>query len=336
MEVAQPTKLVIGASGFLGSHVTRQLVERGERVRVLVRPSSSTAALDHLDVEIRRAELTDGDAIREAMIGCDVVFHCVVDTRAFLYNPEELFKTNVDGLRNVLDAAAGADLAKFVFTSTIGTIGLSADGSPGTEDDQFNWAKQGGEYIRSRVMAENLVLDYARDKGLPAVAMCVSNTYGPGDYAPSQHGKLILDAAAGRGTVYALDLSAEVVGIEDAAAAMLLAAERGRAGERYIISESYMSQHELYQTAADATSAAAPRGVPLAVFRVLGLVGDGIRFLTHKDLSLCSLCIRLLTLPGQLDHSKAEQELGWHPTPTSGHILKAVEFYREQGMLARS
>jgi dihydroflavonol-4-reductase len=330
------TMLVIGASGFLGSHVTRQLVERGDRVRVLVRPSSSTVAFDDLDVDVHRGELTDVEAIHKAIIGCDVVFHCVVDTRAFLYKPEELFKANVDGLRTVLDAAVGADLTKFVFTSTIGTIGLSADGSPGTEDDRFNWTEQGGEYIRSRVMAENMVLEYARDKGLPAVAMCVSNTYGPGDYAPTMHGGLIIDAAAGRRTVYALDLSAEVVGVEDAAAAMLLAAERGRVGERYIISESYMSQRELYETAAEATSAPSPRGVPLAAFRALGLVGDGVRFLTHKDLRLCSLCIRLLTLPGQLEHSKAERELGWHPTPTRDHILRAVEFYRKRGMLART
>ncbi len=330
--MAGSTTLVIGASGFLGSHVTRQLADRGDQVRVLVRHSSSTEAFDDLNVEIHRGDVADIEALRKAMVDCKVVYHCVVDVRAFLYRPDELFATNVDGLRNVLDAALEADLDKFVFTSTIGTIGVEADGSVATEESSFNWAKEGGEYIRSRVMAEELVFKYVREHDLPAVAMCVSNTFGPGDYAPTMHGALLIDAAAGRRPIY-IRLSAEVVGVEDAAAAMLLAAERGTVGDRYIISERYLSQHELYQTAADVAGAAAPRGVPMAVFRVLGLAGDGVRLLTHKDVRLCSLCIRLLTLPGQLDHSKAERELGWHPTPIHDHIRKAVEFYRERDML---
>lgn len=136
------------------------------------------------------------------MVDCKVVYHCVVDVRAFLYRPDELFATNVDGLRNVLDAALEADLDKFVFTSTIGTIGVEADGSVATEESSFNWAKEGGEYIRSRVMAEELVFKYVREHDLPAVAMCVSNTFGPGDYAPTMHGALLIDAAAGRRPIY--------------------------------------------------------------------------------------------------------------------------------------
>lgn len=134
-------KLVIGASGFLGSHVTRQLVERGDDVRVLIRKTSSTKGISDLAVEYRYGDIFDDQALREAMDGCDVVFYCVVDARAWLRDPAPLFETNVEGLRHVLDAAVEANLKRFVFTSTIGTIALSDDG-PATEDLPFNSARQ--------------------------------------------------------------------------------------------------------------------------------------------------------------------------------------------------
>lgn len=142
-------KLVIGASGFLGSHVTRQLVQRGDDVRVMVRETSSTKGISDLHVEYRYGDIFDDAALRDAMAGCDVVFYCVVDTRAWLRDPAPLFETNVDGLRHVLDAAVHADLKRFVFTSTIGTVALSDDG-PATEDQPFNWYELGGGYIQSQ------------------------------------------------------------------------------------------------------------------------------------------------------------------------------------------
>src|SRR3954451_21871802 len=117
------TKLVIGASGFLGSHVTRQLVEAGENVRVMVRPTSSTRAIDDLDVEVRHGDIFDLDTLRAAMAHCAVVYYCVVDARPWLHDPTPMYRTNVEGLRNVLNAAVDAHLTRFVFTSSIGTIG---------------------------------------------------------------------------------------------------------------------------------------------------------------------------------------------------------------------
>ena len=171
-------KLVIGASEFVGSHVTRHLVEGGENVRVMLRKTSSTKGIDDLDVERHYGDIFDDDALRAAMAGCDVVYYCVVDARMWLRDPAPLFRTNVEALRHVLDAAVDADLKRFVFTSTIGTL-ASDHGRLVTEDDQFNWHGVGGPYAESRVEAENLVLAHARDKGLPAVAMCISTTYGP-------------------------------------------------------------------------------------------------------------------------------------------------------------
>lgn len=251
--MAEAKKLVIGASGFLGSHVTHRLVRRGDDVRVLLRRTSSTQAIDDLEVERHYGDVFDDDALRTAMSGVDDdVFYCVVDARAWLRDPAPLFRTNVEGLQHVLDVAVASDLRRFVFTSSIATIGIPAEDRPATEQDGFNWADRSGGYIQSRVAAENLVLRYARERGLPAVALCISNTYGPGDFAPTPHGKQISVAAAGKLPFYVKGWDSEVVGVEDAAAALLLAAEKGRNGERYIISERAMSACELYETAAEA------------------------------------------------------------------------------------
>jgi dihydroflavonol-4-reductase len=221
--------------------------------------AGSTAALDGLDVEYHYGDVFDDDALRTAMSGVDDVFYCVVDTRAWLRDPTPLFRTNVQGLQHVLDAAADAELRRFVFTSSIGTIGIPGDDHPATEDDAMNWAGKGGGYIQSRVDAENLVLRYAAEHGLPAVVLCVANTYGPGDFQPTSHGALLASAAAGKMPVYVKGTASEVVGIEDAATALLLAAEKGRNGERYIVSERFITARELYEAAAAAGGSRPPR-----------------------------------------------------------------------------
>ena len=323
-----PKKLVLGASGFLGSHVTRQLVERGDDVRVFLRRTSSTAAIDDLDVERHYGDVFDDDALRAAMTGVDDVFYCVVDTRVWLRDPAPLFRTNVEGLRHVLDAALDADLRRFVFTSSIATIGIPAEDRPATEDDAFNWADKGGGYIRSRVAAEDLVLSYARERGLPAVAMCISNTYGPRDWQPTPHGKQLALAAAGKMPFYIKGWDGEVVGIEDAAAAMLLAAEKGRDGERYIISDRVMSARELYEIAAETAGVKAPRfGVPLWAMYVVASVSDGVCAVLRRDSILSRMSVRLMHVMPPLEHGKAESELGWQPEPTPDSVRRAVEFY---------
>ena len=323
-----PKKLVVGASGFLGSHVVRQLVARGDDVRVLLRRTSSTAAIEDLDVERQYGDVFDDDALRAAMTGVDDVFYCVVDTRAWLRDPAPLFRTNVEGLRHALDAALEADLRRFVFTSSIATIGIPDEDRPATEDDAFNWADRCGAYIRSRVQAEHLVMQYANERGLPAVAMCVSNTYGPGDWQPTPHGELIALAAAGKMPVYIKGWDGEVVGVEDAAAALILAAEKGRVGERYIVSERMMSARELYEIAAESTQVNAPRlGIPLWVMYSMGAVGDAVARLRRQDSKLSTTSVRLMHIMPPLDHGKAERELGWQPEPVRESVRRAAEFF---------
>ncbi len=321
--------LVMGASGFVGSHVTRQLAERGDDVRVYLRKSSSTVAIDDLEVERCYGGLHDEDALREAMADRDIVFYCVVDTRFYLRDPAPLFETNVESLRRVLDVATDADLHRFVFCSTIGTIALGTD-RPATEDDAFNWHAKGGAYIESRRMAEAMVLRYARERALPAVAMCVSNPYGPRDWQPSQ-GLMVKYAALGKLPAYVNGVSTEVVGVEDVAEAFLLAGEHGRIGERYIVSESYMSMREMFETAAGAVGAKPPRfGVPLAVLYVTGFLAGVAGRLLRRDVPLNLTGVRLLHTTSRADHGKATRELGWKPRPAADSIRSAARFHVER------
>jgi dihydroflavonol-4-reductase len=321
------TKLVIGASGFLGSHVTRELVERGHQVRVMLRPTSPTRGIDDLDVERVYGDLFDTAALRRAMAGCDVVFHCAVDTRAWIRDPKPLFRTNVEGLRNVLDVAAEVDLERFVFTSSLGTIGRGV-GGPATEETAHDWLNRAGAYLQSRVEAEHLVLDRVREQGLPAVVLCVANTYGPGDWVPTPHGSLLAAAARGRMPAYFKKTGSEVVGVRDAAVALVLAAEKGRVGERYIISERYMTSQEMYAVAAEAGGSEPPRfGIPIGLLAAAGRVGDLAARLRNKDYRLTRTSVRLMRIMSPMDHGKAERELGWTPTPAPEVIREAARFF---------
>ena len=320
----------MGASGFVGSHVTRKLAERGDDVRVYLRKSSKTMGIDDLDVERCYGDLYDEDALRAAMADRDVVYYCVVDTRFHLRDPAPLFETNVNCLQRVLDIATDADLHRFVFCSTIGTIAIGDGRTPVTEDMPFDWHGKGGPYLESRRAAEELVLRYARERALPAVAMCVSNPYGPRDWQPTQ-GLMVQYAAMGKIPVYLNGVFTEVVGVEDVADAFLLAGENGRIGERYIISESYMSMREMFETAATAVGVKPPRlGVPLAVAYVFGGILGMAGRLLRRDLPINVTGIRLLHIMSPADHGKATRELGWQPRPAAESLRKAAKFYVEQ------
>nr|PZN14972.1 MAG: NAD-dependent dehydratase [Mycolicibacterium hassiacum] len=303
--------MVIGANGFLGSHVTRQLVADGHQVRAMVRPNANTIGIDDLALQRFHGDIFDTETLRAAMDGVDDVYYCVVDTRGWLRDPAPLFRTNVEGTRTVLDIAKDAGLRRFVYISSYVTVGRRR-GHRATEADQIG-NRRVTPYVKSRVLAENLVLAYARERGLPAVAMCVSTTYGSGDWGRTPHGQII---------------AAEAVGVQDAARALILAAERGRPGERYLVSEKMISNAEVARIAAEAAGVPAPaRSIPLPVsyaLATLGTVRGRLRG-TDEQLSLASL--RLMRAEAELDHSKAVRELGWHPRPVEESIREAARFW---------
>jgi dihydroflavonol-4-reductase len=319
--------LVVGANGFLGSHVTRLLVQQGHAVRVMVRKNANTQGIDDLQVERKLGDIFDDQSLREAMQGCDVVFYCVVDTRAWLRDTTPLFRTNVEGLQHVLDAAVAVKVPRFIFTSTIGTIARNPHGVV-SEVEPHNWVAQGGAYIQSRVQAEQMVLRYHREQGLPVIAMCVANTFGPGDYGATPHGAGVAAAALGQMPFTVKNMAWEAVGIEDAARALVLAGERGRIGERYIISESFISHKDMYEAAADAAGAPRPpRQIACWQLMLLAYISDIISRLKGEDAVLRPISVRLMKIMTRMDHSKAERELDWHPRPVLESVRAAARFY---------
>jgi dihydroflavonol-4-reductase len=323
-------KLVIGANGFLGSHVTRQLVATGADVRVMVRPTANTRSIDDLDVTRFPGDVFDTATVREAMDGCDQVYYCVVDTRAWLQDPSPLFHTNVEGLRSVLDVAVEQPIAdtlkRFVFTSSYATVGRR-HGYVASEDDQIDRSGL-TPYVESRVQAEDMVLRYAADKGLPAVAMCVSTTYGSGDWGRTPHGAFIAGAVYGKLPFLMNGIQLEVVGVDDAARAMLQAAERGRIGERYLISERMIPLKEVVKIAADEAGVPAPqRAISVPVLYGMGVLGSLRARLTGKDAELSMASVRMMRAEAPVDHSKAVRELGWQPRPVEESIREAARFW---------
>ena len=322
--------LVIGANGYLGSHVTRQLVERGDDVRVMVRDGANTIGIDDLTVTRFVGDIWNADVLREAMTGCEVVYYCVVDTRGWLRDPAPLFRTNVEGTRNVLDVAVEPGVAqtlrKFVFTSSYVTVGRKR-GRVATESDVI--VDRGlTPYVRSRVQAENLVMEYARERGLPAVALCVSTTYGAGDWGRTPHGAIIAGAAFGKLPFVMGGIELEAVGIDDAARALVLAADNGRVGERYLISERMISNAEVVRIAAEAAGVPAPtKTMPLAMSYALAALGSAKARLKGTDERLSLDSVRLMRAEAPVDCSKAKRELGWHPRPVEESIREAAKFW---------
>jgi dihydroflavonol-4-reductase len=329
-------KLVIGANGFLGSHVTRQLVASGADVRVIVRPTSNTKSIDGLAVERFHSDLFDTTTLKQAMDGCDVVYHCAVDTRAWLRDPSPLFRTNVEGLRNVLDIATDAGLRRFVFTSSYVTIGRKR-GRRAIEADEYTWRRSDGPYTLSRLQAEELVLAYAEQFGLPAVAMCVATTYGAGDWGGTPHGAFIAGTVFKKLPFVMDGINLEVVGVDDAARALLLAAEHGRNGERYIVSEKMLPLKDVVRIAADEAGVPPPsRSIPLPVLYGLAAVGDlRARFTGSEGAQLSLKSVRMMRAEAELDHTKATQELGWKPQPVEDSIRAAARFWMDIAKAAR-
>ncbi|KKW64087.1 NAD-dependent epimerase/dehydratase family protein [Mycolicibacterium elephantis] len=319
-------KLVIGANGFLGSHVTRLLVGDGHQVRAMVRPTANTIGIDDLPVQRFLGDIWDNDTLAEAMDGCDDVYYCVVDTRGWLRDPAPLFHTNVDGTRNVLEVAKNANLRRFVYTSSYATVGRRR----GRVADENDVVSDRGltAYVRSRVQAENMVLRYAREHGLPAVAMCVSTTYGAGDWGRTPHGAIIAGAAFGKIPFVLRGIELEAVGVDDAARAMLLAAEHGRVGERYLISEKMITNAEVIRIAAEAAGMDPPtKSIPLPVAYLLATLGSVKARLRGTDEKLSLNSLRLMRAEAPVDCSKARRELGWQPRPVEESIREAAKFW---------
>lgn len=325
----QKPALVTGASGFVGSHIVRQLVEQGRRVRVMVRKSSKQDAFKDLPVEVHYGDIMEPETLRAAMDGCGSVFYSALDPRFWLTDTSILYRNNRDGLVNAMDVALELGIERFIFTSTMGTLGQNPDG-PVTEDIPFNWADKASPYILARKEAEDRLLEYCRDKGLHGVALCIANTYGPQDFGPTPHGHSLWDMASGK-SARTMDTSAPVIDIRDAARACVLAEDNGGPGERYIIANEYISNEKLYSLAAAEGGQPAPKLMsPKMAGLVVGMVEPILKLLGKKDYLMRKDAVYLSNAFCEMDHSKATRELGWEPQYSIEETVRdAVAWYRD-------
>jgi len=322
--------LVAGASGFVGSHTARALVKQGRTVRVLLRKSSNKKAIEDLPLQIFYGDVLDPESLAAAMEGCGTVFYSVVDPRFWLTDPAPIYRNNVEGLVNAMKAALACGVERFIFTSTMGTLGVNP-GGPVTEDIAFNWYDRAPPYILARLEAENIFLQYCREKGLPGVALCVANTYGPEDYQPTPHGKMLWDVARGK-VRFTIDAGAPTVDIRDVACAAILAEKYGRVGERYIIANEFIRNRDFYNLAAAERGNKSIHVIPRSfAYGVAWLAEKSLKLLGKKDFLVSTDAVFLSNVFQKLDNSKARRELRWNPRPIRETVRDAVAWYAESG-----
>jgi len=321
----KPT-FVTGASGFLGWHVARVLTERGHSVRALCRPASQ---LRELEVERVTGDLRDRASLDTAIAGCGAVFHVAADYRLWSRNPSELYRSNVDGTRNVLEASAKAKVDRVVYTSTVGCIGMPP-GREGTENTPVSIEDMTGHYKRSKWLAEQVALESATH-GLPVVIVNPTAPVGDHDWKPTPTGKIILDFLRGKLPAY-VDTGLNVVDARDAAEGHLLAAERGRTGERYILGNENLTLKQILMRLASITGRPAPKlRVPYPVAYAAGVCTTGLAYLTGRPPLAPLEGVKMARKKMFVSHSKASDELGFSPGSADVALQRAVEWFRQNG-----
>jgi dihydroflavonol-4-reductase len=323
--------LVTGGTGFVGAAVVRALIAAGRPVRVLARTGSDCRALRGLPVELATGDLTDAGSLRPALRGCRRLFHVAALYSLWVRDRRRFYTVNVEGTRAVLQAAAAAGVQRVVYTSTVGALGIPADGTPGTEDTPVCLADMAGDYKRSKFLAEEVARDFAR-QGLDLVIVNPSTPVGPGDVKPTPTGQMIVDFLRGRMWAY-LDTGLNLVDVDDVAAGHLLAAERGKAGARYILGGRNMSLHEIFETLGRIAGIRPPRmkltaGLVLPLACCAEWVADR---LTGRPPRVAVDAVRMAKKRMFFDPGKAVRELGLPQSSVEGALTRAVEWFRAQG-----
>jgi dihydroflavonol-4-reductase len=321
----KPT-LVTGATGFIGWHVARLLAERGHKVRALVRPSSQ---LRELEAEPVTGDLRDAASLDRAVAGCGLVFHVAADYRLWARNPDELYRSNVEGTRHVLEAARSQGVERVVYTSTVGCIGVPK-GGVGDETVPVTLAEMKGAYKRSKFLAERVALEFAAS-GFPVVVVNPTAPVGDHDVKPTPTGKIVLDFLKGAMPAF-IDTGLNLVDVRNAAEAHLLAAERGRPGERYIVGCENLTLAGILEKLAGLTGREAPRvRLPYAVAYAAGVVTTGWARVTGRPPRAPLDAVRMARKKMWVSHDKARRELGFSPAPVDAALGRAVEWFRANG-----
>lgn len=324
--------LVTGATGFVGSAVARELKRHGWALRLLVRSKADRRNLDGLDAECVVGDLSDADRLAAVAAGCDAVFHIAADYRLWAPDPAPLYAANVEGTRNVLRAAARAGVGRVVYTSSVATLGIPRDGSPGDENTPVTLADMIGHYKRSKFLAEQ-VARKAATGGLDVVIVNPSTPIGPRDRRPTPTGRIVLDAAAGRMPAY-VDTGLNVVHVEDVAIGHRLAFERGRAGERYVLGGENLTLAQILAEIAAIVGRKPPKiRLPHGLVLPIAYLAQGVARLTGGTPIATVEEVRMARKRMFFSSEKARRDLGYAPRPARQALEDAVRWYRENGYL---
>ena len=322
--------LVTGGTGFVGANVVRELLAQGRAVRVLARPGSDRRALAGLGVEIVEGDLLDPASLRRAVKGVNSVFHVAADYRLWARHPEELHRVNVGGTRAVLEAAGEAGVSRVVYTSTVGALGIPGDGTPGTEATPVSLRDMVGPYKASKFLAEQVALGFAH-QGLPVVVVNPSAPVGPWDVKPTPTGRMVVDFLEGK-MVATLDTGLNLVHVRDVARGHLLAAERGKIGEKYILGNRNLSLAEIGALLSEIAGIRPPRvRIPYWVAWSAALSMEAVARVTGAPPRVSLTAVRMAKKRMYFSPAKAVRELGLPQTDVRDALRDAAEWFRAHG-----
>lgn len=322
---------VTGATGFLGSHVARVLQEQGASLRLLVRPSSDLRNVADLNAERVVGDLRDVTTFEKALAGCDALFHVAADYRLWVKDPEQMYRSNVDGTRGLIEAARKHGVRRIVYTSSVATMGFTANGTVTNEDSPVSLAEMIGPYKRSKFMAEQVAFEAAR-AGVDVVVVNPTTPIGERDLKPTPTGRIVVDFLKRKFPAY-VDTGLNLVDATECARGHVQAFEKGSAGERYILGGENLTLKQILDRLAAITGLPSPKvKLPYFFAFAAGVVDETVtgRILGKEPRATID-AVRMGRKKMFITSAKAERELGWRSSPVDGALQRSVDWFRTNG-----